>query len=214
MKYKAIIWDLDGTLLNTLEDLMDSVNYALSRKNMNNITLEQTRKYVGNGIANLVKRAAGENVSETTLEELLKDFKHYYDIHSKDKTAPYDGIIPLLKELKADGYKMAIVSNKIHSAVGQLAEEYFPNLMDVAIGEMENVPRKPAPDMIYKAIEALGIQKEDAIFIGDSEVDVATGLNAGIDMLTVLWGFRDEDELIQAGATTFVKTPDNIKLHL
>ncbi len=214
MKYKAIIWDLDGTLLNTLEDLMDSVNYALSNKNMKNITLEETRKFVGNGIANLVKRAAGDNISKDVLDGLLEDFKHYYDMHSKDKTAPYAGILSLLKELKESGYKMAIVSNKINSAVGQLAEEYFPNLMDVAIGEMENVPRKPAPDMIYKAIEALCVKKEDAIFIGDSEVDVATGLNAGIDMLTVLWGFRDEDELIQAGATTFVKTPDNIKLHL
>ena len=214
MKYKAIIWDLDGTLLNTLEDLMDSVNYALSKKNMKNISLEQTRKYVGNGIANLVKRAAGNNVSKELLDELLIDFKYYYNIHSKDKTAPYNGILQLLTELKEDGYKMAIVSNKIHSAVGQLAEEYFPKLIDIAIGEMEDVPRKPAPDMIYKAIESLGIKKEEAVFIGDSEVDVATGLNADIDMLTVLWGFRDKNELIQSGATTFVDTPNNLKKYL
>lgn len=214
MKYKAIIWDLDGTLLNTLEDLMESVNYALSNKNMPNITLEQTRKYVGNGVARLVSLAAPAGTSDEQVKELLTDFRFYYDRHSKDKTKPYDGILELLTDLKAKGYKMSIVSNKINVAVGQLAEEYFPGLIDVAIGETDNTPRKPAPDMIYKAIDKLGVNKQDAVFIGDSEVDVATGLNAGIDMLTVLWGFRDKDELITAGATTFIEKTEDIYKYL
>lgn len=214
MKYKAIIWDLDGTLLNTLEDLMDSVNYALSNKNMPNITLEQTRKYVGNGVARLVRLAAPVGTSDEQVDELLTDFRFYYDRHSKDKTKPYNGILELLTDLKAKGYKMSIVSNKINVAVGQLAEEYFPGLIDVAIGETDNTPRKPAPDMIYKAIDKLGVNKQDAVFIGDSEVDVATGLNAGINMLTVLWGFRDKDELITAGATTFIEKTEDIYKYL
>lgn len=204
MKYKAVICDLDGTLLNTLEDLMDSVNYALSKRAMPLITLKQTRRYVGNGVAKLVERAAPSGTPKEDIQEMLNDFRYYYDIHSKDKTKPYEGVMELLRELKARGLKLAIVSNKIHKAVGVLAEDYFPGLIDVAIGEMENVPRKPAPDMIYKALDELGINKEDAVFIGDSEVDVATGLNAGIDMVTVLWGFRDRDELVEAGATIFI----------
>ncbi len=214
MKYKAIIWDLDGTLLNTLEDLMDSVNYALSNHSMPNITLEQARKYVGNGVAKLVERSAPQGTSPEVLTSLLADFRCYYDKHSKDKTKPYDGILDTLHRLKSMGYRMAIVSNKIHLAVGKLAEEYFPGLMDVAIGEMDNVPRKPAPDMIYKAIDELHIKKEEAVFIGDSEVDVATGLNAGLDMITVLWGFRDRDQLVEAGATTFIEKPDDLYQYL
>lgn len=214
MKYKAVICDLDGTLLNTLEDLMDSVNYALTNKGMDNISLEQTRRYVGNGVAKLVERAAGGNVTDEDMESLLTDFRYYYGMHSKDKTKPYDGVVELLSSLREKGMKLAIVSNKIHNAVEVLADEYFPGLIDVAIGEMENVPRKPAPDMIYKAIEALGVEKDEAVFIGDSEVDVATGLNAGIDMVTVLWGFRDKDQLIEAGATVFIDNPEALISYL
>lgn len=210
MKYKAVICDLDGTLLNTLEDLMDSVNYALTNKGMENISLEQTRRYVGNGVAKLVERAAQGNATSEAIEGLLADFRYYYGIHSQDKTKPYGGVLELLSSLKEKGIKLAIVSNKIHSAVKVLAEEYFPGLIDVAIGEMDNVPRKPAPDMIFKAIEELGIQKEEAIFIGDSEVDVATGLNAGIDMVTVLWGFRDKEQLVESGATIFIDNPQEL----
>ncbi|MBQ9699858.1 MAG: HAD-IIIA family hydrolase [Lachnospiraceae bacterium] len=214
MKYKAVICDLDGTLLNTLEDLMDSVNYALTNKGMDNISLEQTRRYVGNGVAKLVERAAGGNVTNEDMESLLIDFRYYYGMHSKDKTKPYDGVVELLSSLKEKGMKLAIVSNKIHNAVEVLADEYFSGLIDVAIGEMGNVPRKPAPDMIYKAIEELGVEKDEAVFIGDSEVDVATGLNAGIDMVTVLWGFRDKAQLIEAGATVFIDNPEGLISYL
>lgn len=213
MRYKAVICDLDGTLLNTLEDLMDSVNYGLEIYGRQKINLEQTRRFVGNGVAKLVERAASEADSKEQAE-ILEKFRYYYDKHSKDKTKPYEGILDMLRRLKQEGLKLAIVSNKINSAVGPLAEEYFPNLIDVAIGETEDVPKKPAPDMIYKALKELGVEKKDAVFIGDSDVDVETGLNSGIDMITVLWGFRDREELEEAGATVFIEKPEELFLHV
>lgn len=213
MRYKAVICDLDGTLLNTLEDLMDSVNYGLEIYGRQKINLEQTRRFVGNGVAKLVERAASEADSKEQAE-ILEKFRYYYDKHSKDKTKPYEGILDMLRRLKQEGLKLAIVSNKINSAVGLLAEEYFPNLIDVAIGETEDVPKKPAPDMIYKALKELGVEKKDAVFIGDSDVDVETGLNSGIDMITVLWGFRDREELEEAGATVFIEKPEELFLHV
>lgn len=210
MKYKAVIWDLDGTLLNTLEDLRDSVNYGLANHNMPDITLEQTRRYVGNGVAKLVERAVPEGTDEELQAQVLKDFREYYNVHSRDKTKPYEGTREVLTALKEQGCKLAIVSNKMQSAVAELAEIYFPGLIDVAMGETPEVERKPAPDMIYKALELLQTDKKDAVFIGDSEVDVATGINSGLDMITVLWGFRDREVLEKAGAKVFVEKAEEI----
>ena len=210
MKYKAVIWDLDGTLLDTLEDLMNSVNYALEKFGMPKITLMQTRRFVGNGVGRLIQLAVPEGTDKETEEKVLAIFKNHYEEHSLDITRPYDGVVDVLKALKEKGYKLAIVSNKIENAVGELAEKFFPGLIDVAIGETPDVPKKPAPDMIYKALDKLGIEKIEAIFIGDSDVDVATSINSGLDMLTVLWGFRDEEELIEAGAKVFVRKPNEI----
>ena len=210
MKYKAVIWDLDGTLLDTLEDLKNSVNFALDKYNMPNITLEMTRRFVGNGVGRLIQLAVPEGTGKETEAKVLDVFKAHYEEHSLDATKPYDGVVDVLKALKSAGYKMAIVSNKIENAVGELAEKFFPGLIDVAIGETPDVPKKPAPDMIFKALDKLGVSKEEAIFIGDSDVDVATGINSGLDMLTVLWGFRDEDELVEAGAKEFVRKPQEI----
>lgn len=206
MKYKAVIWDLDGTLLNTLEDLMNSVNYGLSKHGMPEITLEQTRRFVGNGVAKLVERAVPAGTDGNVQADVLKDFKEYYSIHSKDKTKPYDGVVELMTKLKSEGYKLSIVSNKLKEAVEELAGIYFPGLIDVAMGDTPNIPKKPAPDMIYKALELLGVEKDEAVFIGDSDVDVATGINSGMDMITVLWGFRDKDELVKAGAEVFAES--------
>lgn len=205
MKYKAVIWDLDGTLLNTLEDLMNSVNYGLSAHGMPHITLEQTRRYVGNGVAKLVERAVPHGTDKETTEDVLKDFKTHYSVHSMDKTKPYKGMVELMTKLKNDGYSMAIVSNKLKEAVEELAEIYFPGLVDVAMGDTPDIPKKPEPDMIFKALELLNVGKDEAVFIGDSEVDVATGINSGMDMITVLWGFRDMEELKKAGAEVFAK---------
>lgn len=214
MRYKAVICDLDGTLLNTLEDLMDSVNYGLLLHGKPKISLEQTRRYVGNGVAKLIERAVPQGTTKEEEAEILAKFKSYYDKHSKDKTMPYEGILDMLKTLKANGMKLAIVSNKINSAVGPLAEEYFEGLIDVAIGETKEVPKKPAPDMIYKALSELGIEKQDAVFIGDSDVDVETGINSGVDMITVLWGFRDREELENVGATVFIERPQDLFMHV
>ena len=210
MKYKALICDLDGTLLNTLEDLMDSVNYGLRNHNLREITIEQTRRYVGNGVAKLVERAAPEGTTHEEQAEILADFRSYYDKHSQDKTKAYDGVIDMLKRAKNAGMKLAIVSNKIDEAVGELADYYFTGLIDVAIGETPDVPKKPAPDMLYKALDMLGISLKEAVFIGDSDVDVATGLNSGMDMVTVLWGFRDREELLEAGAKCFIEKPEEL----
>ena len=209
-KYKAVIWDLDGTLLNTLEDLMNSVNYGLSKHGMPKITLEQTRRFVGNGVAKLVERAVPAGTDGNVQADVLKDFREYYSIHSKDKTKPYDGVVELMTKLKAEGYKLAIVSNKLKEAVEELAGIYFPGLIDVAMGDTPGIPKKPAPDMIYKALELLGLEKNEAVFIGDSDVDVATGINSGMDMITVLWGFRDKEELISSGAKYIVNVPGEI----
>lgn len=210
-KYKAVIWDLDGTLLNTLEDLMNSVNYGLSKHGMPKITLEQTRRFVGNGVAKLVERAVPAGTDGNVQADVLKDFKEYYSIHSKDKTKPYDGVVELMTKLKAEGYKLAIVSNKLKEAVEELAGIYFPGLIDVAMGDTPGIPKKPAPDMIYKALELLGLEKNEAVFIGDSDVDVATGINSGMDMITVLWGFRDKEELVKAGAEVFAASTTELE---
>lgn len=214
MKYKAVIWDLDGTLLDTLEDLMNSVNYGLEAFDMPKITLEMTRRFVGNGVGRLIELAVPEGTDKDTEAKVLARFKAHYEEHSLDKTKPYDGVVDVLRALKDKGYKLAIVSNKIENAVGELAEKFFEGLIDVAIGETPDVPKKPAPDMIFKALDKLGVEKSEAIFIGDSDVDVATGINSGLDMLTVLWGFRDEDELIEAGAKVFVRKPEEIREYL
>lgn len=210
MKYKAVIWDLDGTLLDTLEDLKNSVNYGLASFGMPAITLEMTRRFVGNGVGRLIELAVPEGTDKETEKKVLDIFKAHYEEHSLDATQPYEGVVNVLKALKEKGYKMAIVSNKIENAVGELAEKFFPGLIDVAIGETPDVPKKPAPDMIFKALDRLDVEKDEAIFIGDSDVDVATGINSGLDMFTVLWGFRDEDELVEAGAKIFVRKPDEI----
>ena len=213
MRYKAVICDLDGTLLNTLEDLMDSVNYGLELHGRPRISIEQTRRFVGNGVAKLVERSSPQADAKEQAE-ILEKFRYYYDKHSKDKTRPYEGILDMLKQLKDNGVKLAIVSNKIDSAVGPLAEEYFPGLIDVTIGETEDIPKKPAPDMIYKALSKLGVEKHEAVFIGDSDVDVETGLNSGMDMITVLWGFRDREELEKSGATVFIEKPEELFLYV
>ena len=210
MKYKAVIFDLDGTLLDTLEDLKNSVNYGLSCYGMRHISLEQTRRFVGNGVAKLVERAVPLGTDKEMTEKVLAEFRKHYSEHSLDFTKPYEGMVELVKDLKKNGYKLAIVSNKIDSAVKELSQIFFGNCMDAAIGETPEIPKKPAPDMIFKALEILGVDKKDAVFLGDSEVDVATGLNSGLDMITVLWGFRDRDELVEAGAKCFAENVSDI----
>ena len=202
----GILWDLDGTLLDTLEDLMDGVNYALNQFGLPPRTLEEVRQFVGNGAANLINRAVDGRADE---KAVLDVFKVYYNAHCQIKTRPYEGVPEALAKL-GEKYPMAIVSNKPDSAVKPLCEQYFPGLY--ALGERADCPRKPAPDMVYKAMADLGV--ETCIYVGDSEVDVATAKNAGVKCLSVLWGFRDREELEQVGGMYFCERPEDLTVTL
>lgn len=206
----TVIFDLDGTLLNTLEDLTDSVNYALKACDMPLKTIEEVRGYVGNGIRNLMLRAVLQGEENPRFEEAFSLFSKYYEEHCNDKTRPYEGVLELMAELKAKGYVLGIVSNKIDSAVKELNSKYFSEFIDVAIGESEGVQRKPAPDTVLTALQELGKEKENAIYVGDSEVDLATAKNVGIPCISVLWGFRDKVLLEEHGANMFATTPAEV----
>ncbi len=204
---KAIIFDLDGTLLNTLGDLTNAVNVALAAHNLPARTMEEVRQFVGNGVRNLMIKAVPQGEEHPEFEQIMTDFRAHYELHCQDETKPYDGILELLEQLKKSGYKMAIVSNKIDSAVKVLAEDYFKGYFDSAIGEMEGVEKKPAPDMVFKALNELGVSKEEAIFVGDSDVDVMTAMNAEVECISVTWGFRDRNVLMRHGASIFINKP-------
>ena len=191
----GILWDLDGTLLDTLEDLADGVNYALVQFGYPQRTMEEVRRFVGNGAFNLIRQAVPEGTDPAPVFEV---FHTYYNAHCQIKTRPYEGILTVLDAL-GQKYPMAVVSNKPDSAVKPLCAQYFPGLY--ARGESTDCPRKPAPDMVFKAMDDLGVEK--CIYVGDSEVDVLTAKNAGVPCLSVLWGFRDRQEITQAGGTHF-----------
>lgn len=209
-KITTIIWDLDGTLLNTLEDLTDSVNYMLSIHNYPQRSIEEIRSFVGNGLAKLTERALPDTVTPEEYNTCLSEFKAYYKMHMQDKTGPYEGILDVLKTLQTKGYHMAVVSNKADAAVKELIPIYFGDLLPVAIGDMEGREKKPAPDSVYEAMKQLGVTKEECIYIGDSDVDVNTAKNSGIPGIAVLWGFRTKEQLEAAGATTFAEKPEDL----
>lgn len=208
-KINTVIFDLDGTLLDTLEDLKKATNYALKFCNMPECTLDEVRRFVGNGVRNLMIRAVPDGESNSEFERAFAIFKEYYGQHCNDATKAYDGIPQLLQELKDRGYALAIVSNKIDSAVQDLNHKYFPQV-DVAIGDRENLRRKPEPDSVNLALDVLNKTKQEAIYVGDSDVDLQTAQNAGLPCISVLWGFRDKEFLIEHGATVFVKKPMEI----
>lgn len=209
-KYQAIIFDLDGTLLNTLEDLMDSVNFALRQFRMPERSLEQIRRSVGNGVRRLMELSVPERLQNPEFEEVFQAFQTHYTEHCNDKTQLYPGIDLLLQRLKARGVKMAIVSNKYHEAVQELKEMYFKEYLSVAIGEKEGIRKKPAPDTVIEALRELEITKEQAVYVGDSDVDLKTAANSGMDCLSVTWGFRTKEELLEAGATVMINDPEEI----
>lgn len=210
MKFKAIIFDLDGTLLNTLEDLFDSMNHVLDAYGHRNITLEQARSYVGNGIERFLELSLPQGKDNKDFVKCLQLFKAHYSINMENKTKPYDGVIELLKEIKQRNYKTAIVSNKFNAAVKQMCPKYFNGYIDVAIGESEKVRKKPAPDSIYMALEQLGVDKSQACYIGDSDVDANTAGNAGMVFVGVSWGFRDKELLYSLGAVTVIDRPEQL----
>lgn len=215
-KYKAIIWDLDGTLLDTLADLAISTNYALQKNGYPTRTTDEVRSFVGNGILQLMKLVVPGEKSVERFEKTFNDFKVFYGEHCEDNTKPYDGIDFFLEKATERGICMAIVSNKADFAVKKLASKYFGETIRVAIGENEaaGIRKKPAPEMVFKALEELGIEKKDAVYIGDSEVDVATARNAGMECLSVTWGFRTEEQLLKAGATHLIHTEAELENYL
>ncbi len=214
MKYQAIVFDMDGTILDTLEDLTDAVNYVFAEHGYPLRTIAEIRNFVGNGIRRLLELAVPQGIVESEIDAIFDEFMPYYSAHCNDKTAPYTGVIELIESLRRAGCKTAVVSNKADSAVQDLCDEIFPGLFDVAIGERADMQRKPAPDSVDKALELLGVDKANACYIGDSEVDVATARNAKLPCLSVLWGFRDETFLREHGGTLFFSTPSEVARYL
>lgn len=203
---KFVIFDLDGTLLNTLEDLQDSTNFALSNFGYPKRTLDEVRSFVGNGVRKLIERAVPSDCEN--VEDCLECFKTHYSENMYNKTAPYEGIIDVLKELHEKGLKIGVVSNKFDSAVKELCEKYFQGLIDIAIGQSDEVAKKPAPDGVLKAMEILDAKKEFTIYVGDSDVDVQTAKNANLPCIGVTWGFRDRENLF--GADFIIDMPCDI----
>ncbi|MBR4982608.1 MAG: HAD-IA family hydrolase [Lachnospiraceae bacterium] len=210
MKYELIVFDMDGTILDTLEDLKNSMNYTLKLHNMPERTLDEIRSFVGNGIHRLIELAVVEGTCSEKIDEIHKDFMKHYEVHCADFTRPYNGVNDLIKTLRNRGYKTAVVSNKADAAVQDLCIQYFPGLFDLAIGERPEIAKKPAADMVNLALEQLQVSKENAVYIGDSDVDVATARNSNLDMIAVDWGFRTRKFLMEQGAETIVSNPEEI----
>lgn len=198
MKYKAILFDMDGTILDTIDDLRDAVNHTLTEHGYPACNTKTVRDATGNGAKELIAGCLPQGADTPDFDTILAEYKAYYASHAQIKTAPYEGIVDLLEELQARGCKVAIVSNKPDGAVKALAAQFFPGIP--AFGEA-GLPRKPAPDMVYYALKILGVDKENAAYVGDSEVDVATAKNAGLDLLAVSWGFRSHEHLAESGAS-------------
>lgn len=209
MNYPTIIFDMDGTLLDTLGDLMDAVNHALKLHGYPTRTLDEIRRFVGNGVKLLIDRSVPAGTGEAEAAACLADFKVYYAQHMADKTAPYPGILDMLSALRSQGRKLAVVSNKFDPAVKELCPRYFPGLLHAAAGESEadGVPKKPHPAMVQRVLKELDAPASGAVYVGDSEVDLETAKNAGLPCVSVLWGFRDRDFLTAHGATVFADTP-------
>ena len=209
MKYNTAIFDLDGTLLNTLDDLTASVNYAMRGMNFPEHTLDEVRRFVGNGVRVLIRRSVPVGTSETEYESAYKLFEGHYAENCRNKTAPYDGILQMLGELKKKGCQLAIVSNKIDFAVKKLSAEFFGSVIDIAVGDCPDTNNKPAPDMVYKAMNAMGGDIKP-VYIGDTDVDLETAKNAGMDCISVSWGFRSREELEGYRAAMIADKPSDI----
>lgn len=214
MKHELIIFDLDGTILDTLDDLYFAVNYSLKKNGLPQRSKDDVRKFVGNGIRLLIERAVPSNTDISVVDRVFADFKSYYSEHSMDNTAPYDGIIKMLDTLRNSGIKTAVVSNKADFAVQKLVSIFFNGKFDFVLGEKESMNKKPAPDMVFSVLRALGIESEKAVYVGDSEVDIDTAKNSNIDLVIVDWGFRDSEYLIEYGAEKTVSSVESLLCEL
>ncbi|MBO5127595.1 MAG: HAD-IA family hydrolase [Clostridia bacterium] len=210
---KAAIFDLDGTLLDTLDDLWEAVNHTMDAHGFPRRTRDEVRAFVGNGVERLIELSLGipDAQNHPDFAGIVADYRAYYAANSEHKTAPYPGVCDLIRRLLADGIAVSVVSNKPHGATVTLCAKYFPDVtMVCGEREAEGIRRKPWPDTVFKAVDDLGLTPADCVYIGDSEVDILTAKNAGMDCISVLWGFRDEDELREAGGTTFVRTAEEL----
>ena len=210
MKYTTIVFDCDGTLLDTLTDLRNAVNYVLRAHDLPERSVPEVKAALGNGVAHLMRQSLPDSISEAEFNTYLDEFKAYYGEHLQDYTAPYSGMLDVLDTLRAKGYKLAIVSNKIQEGITPLNKEYFGNRLPVAIGERPGLQRKPAPDMVLQALKELNSSQDESIYIGDSEVDVATAKNSGLLCIGVTWGFRDEQLHKDLGVTHIARKAEDI----
>jgi len=213
-EYNDYLFDLDGTLLNTLDDLHLAVNHALRTQHMQEQTIEETRRFVGNGVRMLMIRSVPGGVENPAFEAAFRNFKDYYKVHATDHTRPYDGIAAVLTELKRRGKHISVVSNKMHAVTTELCRHYFGDTIDVSIGENEEegIRKKPAPDTLLEALRQTGGKAESAVYVGDSEVDIATARNAAVPCISVLWGFRSREFLISNGAACMITHPSELLL--
>jgi len=214
MNYQTYIFDLDGTLLNTLADLAASTNYALRTHGMPEHSHDDIRRFVGNGVRVLMQRAVPDGTERLCFEEVFATFRQHYICHSLDTTRPYDGIKDTLAALRTRGCRIAVVSNKMMAATQELCRHFFADTVEVAIGEheAEGICKKPAPDTVIEALRQLGVGRESAVYVGDSEVDIMTAQNSGLPCISVLWGYRDKAFLLTHGATTFITHPSQLLL--
>jgi len=207
---QAAVFDLDGTILDTLDDLSDSLAAVLRRAGLPERTREETRRFVGNGIRLLIERAVPKGTEQSKTDAVYADFLSYYGAHCAEKTAPYPGIAETLRALRSAGIRTAVVSNKADAPVKTLVARYFPSLFDAAVGEREGIRRKPAPDALFEVIRLLGVSPDGTVYVGDSDVDIETAKNAGIPCLSVAWGFRSRDFLFRHGATALIERPEEL----
>ena len=206
----TVIFDLDGTLLNTLDDLTDSVNFALGEMGYPLHTADEVRMMVGNSVIYLIEQALPDGTDKEIFDKTLALFESHYQTNMRNKTAPYDGVMQMLDKLSTEGYKLAVVSNKPDVFTQELVSELFGDYIPLAIGRSETIARKPAPDMLELAMKQLGSDPDSTVYVGDSEVDVETSINAGVDCVGCLWGFRDRETLESAGAEFIISSPDEL----
>ena len=208
--FTHIIFDLDGTLLNTIDDLADAGNHVCAAHGWPTHTVGQFKRMVGSGIPNLVSRFTPDGLGEEELAQALAEFSAYYGEHKEDKTAPYPGVPELLDALKGAGVRMAVLSNKAHALAGPVVEHYFPGVFEYVQGAIPDAPLKPDPTLLHALMEHIGARPESTLFVGDSDVDVLTGKNGGLTVCGVLWGFRDREELESAGADYIMERPEEL----
>lgn len=211
--YKAVIFDLDGTLLNTLTDLYNSVNYALGSFGFPERTIDEVRRFIGNGVKKLMERSTPVSTDKETNAKCLEIFREHYLLHMADNTAPYEGVNELIEKLRESGIKTAVVSNKLHSAVVGLCKDYFPGI-ECAIGVSVEEERKPNPVNVLKVLDTFSLKADECIYVGDSEVDVETAHNASLKCIGVTWGFRDEKELIENNADFIAHNTEEVLNHV